>query len=83
VAILYDVVHLTIRRNMERLCGYSEFRVDVKGYKYKRITQERTMAMDRVSIYAYVCIGLVGSVNIGMIVFAWIVLRKFRPIPRR
>jgi hypothetical protein len=68
---------------MERLRGYSEFRVDVKRYKYKGITQERTMAMDRVLIYAYVCIGLVGSTIIGMIVFAWIVLRKFRPIPRR
>jgi hypothetical protein len=38
VARLYDVVHLTRRRNMEHLRGYSEFRVDVKGYKYKRIT---------------------------------------------
>jgi hypothetical protein len=57
--------------------------MEVKGYKYKGITQERTMAMDRVSIYAYTCIGLVGSAIIGMIVFAWIVLRKFRPIPRQ
>jgi hypothetical protein len=80
---LYDVVHLPIRGNMERPSGYAEFRVDVKGYKYKRITQERTMAMDRISIYAYICIGLVGSAILGMIIFAWIVLRKFWPIPRR
>jgi hypothetical protein len=78
---LYDVILLPIRGNLERLSGYAEFRVDVKGYKYKRNTQERTMAMDRVSIYAYVCIGLVGSAIIGMIVFAWVALRKFRPIP--
>jgi hypothetical protein len=57
--------------------------MDVQGYKYKRITQERTMAMDSVSVYAYVCIGLVGSAILGMFVFAWVVLRKFRPIPRR
>jgi hypothetical protein len=57
--------------------------MEVKGYKYKRVTQKRTMAMDHVSIYAYTCIGLVGSAIIGMIVFAWIVLQKFRPIPRR
>jgi hypothetical protein len=68
---------------MERLSGYPEFHVDVKGYKYKRITQERTMAMDRVSIYAYTCIGLVGAAILGLIAFIWIVLRKFQPIPRR
>jgi hypothetical protein len=54
---------------MERPSGSTEFRVEVKGYKYKRITQKRKMAMDRVSIYAYACIGLVGSAIIGMIVF--------------
>jgi hypothetical protein len=57
--------------------------MEVKGYKYKGITQERTMAMDSVSIYAYMCIGLVGSAIIGMIMFTWIVLRKFRVVPRR
>jgi hypothetical protein len=57
--------------------------VEVKGYKYKGVTQQRTMAMDGVSIYAYMCIGLVGSAIIGMIVFAWIALRKFWIVPRR
>jgi hypothetical protein len=32
--------------------------------------------MERVFIYGYVCIGLVGSTLIGMIVFAWVALRK-------
>jgi hypothetical protein len=63
--------------------GCPEFRVETEGYKYKGITHERTMALDRVSIYAYVCIGLVSSTIVGMIVFAWIALRKFRPIPRQ
>jgi hypothetical protein len=57
--------------------------VEVKGYKYKGVTQQRIMAMDGISIYAYTCIGLVGSAIIGMIVFAWIALRKFRIVPRR
>jgi hypothetical protein len=57
--------------------------VEVKGYKYKGVTQQRTMAMDSISIYAYTCIGLVGSAIIGMIVFAWIALRKFQVVPRR
>jgi hypothetical protein len=57
--------------------------VEVKGYKYKGVTQQRTMAMDGVSIYVYTCIGLVGSAIIGMIVFAWIAFRKFRIVPRR
>jgi hypothetical protein len=55
----------------------------VQEYKYKGFSQERTMAMDRVSIYAYTCIGLVGSAIVGLIVFAWIVLRKFWMIPRQ
>jgi hypothetical protein len=54
-----------------------------QGYKYKGVTQQRTMAMDSVSIYAYTGIGLVGSAIIGMIVFTWIALRKFRIVPRR
>jgi hypothetical protein len=61
----------------------SEFRVETNEYKYKGVTWKRTMALDRVSIYAYICIGLVSSAIIGMIVFAWIALRKFRPLPRR
>jgi hypothetical protein len=38
VARLYEVVPLTRRGKVERLHGYSEFRVDVRGYKYKRMT---------------------------------------------
>jgi hypothetical protein len=57
--------------------------VEVKGYKYKGVTQQRTMAMDGVSIYAYTCIGLVGLAIIGMIVFTWIALRKFWIVLRR
>jgi hypothetical protein len=56
--------------------------VEFEGYKYKGVTQERIMAMDRVLIYAYTCISLVGSAIIGLIVFAWVVLRKFRVIPQ-
>jgi hypothetical protein len=42
--------------------------VDTKKYKYKGINQKRIPIMDRVSIYGYMCIGLVGSALIGMIV---------------
>jgi hypothetical protein len=55
-----------------------EFHVDTKKYKYKGITQEGIPIMDRVSIYGYACISLVGSAIIGMIVFAWVVLRRLR-----
>jgi hypothetical protein len=57
--------------------------VEVKEYKYKGFTQERTMAMDRVSIYAYSCIGLVGAAIIGLVIFTWMALRKFQVVPRR
>jgi hypothetical protein len=56
--------------------------VEVKEYKYKGFTQERTMAMDRVSIYTYSCIGLVGAAIIGLVIFTWMALRKFQVVPR-
>jgi hypothetical protein len=57
--------------------------VDTKKYKYKGIIQKRILIMDHVLIYGYTCIGLVGSALIGMIVFAWIVLRKLWRVPRQ
>jgi hypothetical protein len=57
--------------------------VDTKKYKYKGIVQRRIPVMDRVLIYGYVCIGLMGFSLIGMIVFAWVVLVKLRRVPRR
>jgi hypothetical protein len=57
--------------------------VGTKKYKYNRIVQRRIPIMDRVLIYGYVCIGLVGFSLIGMIVFAWIVLTKLRRFPQR
>jgi hypothetical protein len=39
--------------------------------------------MDRALIYGYVCIGLVGIFLIGMIIFAGVVLRKLRRVPRQ
>jgi hypothetical protein len=50
--------------------------VDTKKYKYKGIVQRRIPVMDRVLIYGYTCIGLMGFSLIGMIVFAWVVLVK-------
>jgi hypothetical protein len=50
--------------------------VDTKKYKYKGIVQKRIPVMDRVLIYGYACIGLIGFSLIGMIVFAWVVLAK-------
>jgi hypothetical protein len=57
--------------------------VDTKRYKYKGIVQREIPIMDRVLIYGYVCISLVGFSLIGMIVFVWIVLRKLRRVPQR
>jgi hypothetical protein len=60
-----------------------EFRVGAKKYKYKGIVQKRITMMECVLIYGYVCIGLVGCALIGMIVFAWVVLRKLQKASRR
>jgi hypothetical protein len=79
----YDVVHLSIRRSWSAQVDERNSVWRLEEYKYKGITQERIMALDRVSVYAYTCIALVGSAIIGLIVFAWIAIRKFRVIPRR
>jgi hypothetical protein len=39
--------------------------------------------MERVFIYGYVCIGLMGCALIGLIVFTWVALRKLYKAPRR
>jgi hypothetical protein len=77
----YDIVHLSIRRSRSAQVDERNSVWRLEEYKYKGITQERIMALDRVSIYAYTCIALVGSAIIGLIVFAWIAIRKFRVIP--
>jgi hypothetical protein len=60
-----------------------EFRVDAKKYKYKGIVQKRITMMEHVFVYGYMSIGLMGASIIGMIVFAWVVLRKLRRVPHR
>jgi hypothetical protein len=50
--------------------------VGAKKYKYKGIVQKRITMMECVFVYGYVSIGLMGSFIIGMIVLAWVVLRK-------
>jgi hypothetical protein len=57
--------------------------VDTEKYKYKGIIQKGIIMMERVFIYGYVCIGLVGCALIGMIVFAWVALRKLHKASRR
>jgi hypothetical protein len=56
--------------------------VDTEKYKYKGNIQRGILIMDRVLIYGYMCIGLVGFSLLGMIVFTWVVLRKLRSVPQ-
>jgi hypothetical protein len=39
--------------------------------------------MERVFIYGYVCIGLMGCALIGMIIFSWVALRKLHKASRQ
>jgi hypothetical protein len=55
--------------------------VGAKKYKYKEIIQRRIIMMERGFIYGYMSIGLMGLSIIGMIVFAWVMLRKLRRVP--
>jgi hypothetical protein len=61
---------------LERPGCCAEFHVGAEKYKYKEIVQRRIIMMECVFIYDYVSIGLMGLSIIGMIVFAWVVLRK-------
>jgi hypothetical protein len=53
-----------------------EFCVGAKKYKYKGICSKGLTMIECVFIYGYVCIGLVGCALIGLIVFAWVAIRK-------
>jgi hypothetical protein len=81
MAMYYDIIHLSIRRSRSAQVDERNSVWRLEEYKYKGITQERIMALDHISIYAYRCIAPVGSAIIGLIVFAWIVIWKFRVIP--
>jgi hypothetical protein len=39
--------------------------------------------MEHVLIYGYMCIGLVGCALIGLIVFAWVAIRRLNKALRR
>jgi hypothetical protein len=58
--------------------------VDTKNYKYKgnRFKKGITM-MESVTVYGYVCIGLVGCALLGLIAFTYIALRKLWQVPHR
>jgi hypothetical protein len=55
--------------------------VDTKKYKYNRMVQRRIPVMDRVLIFGYICICLMGASLVGMIVFAGAVLAKLQRVP--
>jgi hypothetical protein len=55
--------------------------VDAKNYKYKGIVQKGITMMDRVFIYGYVCIGLVGCALIRLIAFMCVALKKLHQVP--
>jgi hypothetical protein len=57
--------------------------VDAEKYKYKRNRSKGIIMMEHVFIYGYVCIGLVGCALLGMIVFAWVALRKLHKASRQ
>jgi hypothetical protein len=49
----------------------------------KEIVQKGITMMDRVFVYGYVCIGLVGCALLGLIVFTCVVLKKLQQVPRQ
>jgi hypothetical protein len=49
----------------------------------KEIIQKGLKMIDRVFVYGYVCIGLVGCALLGLIVFTCVALKKLYQVPRR
>jgi hypothetical protein len=39
--------------------------------------------MESVTVYGYICIGLVGCALLGLIAFTYIALRRLRQVPQR
>jgi hypothetical protein len=78
----YDVLQIKGEHRSAQAGGRSSMWV-LRSISTIESFKGRIPIMDRVLIYGYVCIGLVGSSLIGMIVFAWIVLAKLRRVPQR
>jgi hypothetical protein len=57
--------------------------VDTKNYKYNRIVQKGIKMVERVFVYGYVCIGIVGLALMGLIVFLWLAIRRLTRVPHR
>jgi hypothetical protein len=47
----------------------------------KEIVQKGITMMDRVFVYGYVCIGLMGCALLGLIIFTCVALKKFHQVP--
>jgi hypothetical protein len=57
--------------------------VDTKTISTREIVQKGIEMIDRVFIYGYVCIGLVGCALLGLIIFMCVALKKLHQVPRR
>jgi hypothetical protein len=49
----------------------------------KEIVQKGIKMIDRVFVYGYVCIGLMGCALLGLILFTCVALKKLHQVPRR
>jgi hypothetical protein len=49
----------------------------------REIVQKGIRMIDRVLVYGYVCIGLVGCALLGLIIFTCVALKKLHQVPRR
>jgi hypothetical protein len=49
----------------------------------RELFQKGVIMMESVTVYGYVCIGLVGCALLGLIAFTYIALRRLRQVPHR
>jgi hypothetical protein len=48
----------------------------------REIVQKGIKMIDHVFVYGYICIGLVGCVLLGLIIFTCVALKKLHQVPR-
>jgi hypothetical protein len=55
----------------------------LKTISTREIVQKGIKMIDRVFVYGYVCIGLVGCALLGLIIFTCMALKKLHQVPCR
>jgi hypothetical protein len=77
----YGVIHTKGGSRSAQADGRSSVWI-LRTISTKEIVQKGIKMIDRVFVYGYVCIGLVGCALLGLILFTCVALKKLHQVPR-